>query len=175
MKKLKLNLPILVTTLLLAWPLAYGPVLYQRHQAFEALEAPTTRTACLLSADVVGYDYDGITTRPYILLDGKRYYNNDFRRWNTAVGRILLVTDSRGHQKWTRLSRDEATQVSGRYGISSKACRRLLPETVEARANSGQQGVLLSAVPYPGPASTNFWEKAIGRAAQPPATRKHLP
>jgi hypothetical protein len=184
-KKFKLTYPLLIATALLAWPAAYGPVLYQRHQAMEALNAPQARTACILSSDVVGYEYDGVTNRPYILLDGKRYYNNEFRKWDTVMGRVLLVTDNRGRQRWTKLSREEARELSGRYGIAMKGCRQLLPETMEARARSGQpQYPLLSAVPYnqlQPKAPGNFsWEKAVGRAAQPPkkksdATRKHLP
>jgi hypothetical protein len=184
MKKFKLTYPLLIITALLAWPAAYGPVLYQRHQALEALEAPRPRTACILTSDVVGYEYDGVTNRPYILLDGRRYYNNEFRKWDTLTGRILLVTDSHGRQRWTKLPREEAEELSRRYGIAVKGCRRMLPETMEARARTGQQYPLLSAVPYkqlqPNTPANFNWEKAVGRAVQSPkkkpdATRKHLP
>jgi hypothetical protein len=182
--KFKLTMPLLIGAMLLAWPLSFGPVFYQRYVAMEALKAPEVRTACLLTSDVVGYDYDGITNRPYILLDGKRYYNGDFRKWDTVVGRILLVTDGRGKQRWTKLTREEAAKISHHYGIASKGCRQLLPETMEARARTKQEYPLLSAIPYnqlqPKTPANFSWEKAVGRAVKPPqkkqdATRKHLP
>jgi hypothetical protein len=174
MKKGRTFLYLLIGTALLAWPMAYGPDIWQRHITFDAMQASTPHWSCLIDNTAVGYNYDGITTRPYIVLGNHRYYSNEFRRWNsTAAGRILLVVDDTGKLRWTRITRTEALNFAQEHNIAGlSGCQRMGDSQVATNNVTNSNGSRYAPTGnYAAPTQTRdtsfTWEKAVGPAIKP--------
>lgn len=154
-----------------AWVAAYGPTIYRRQQTFQEVQAAMPHWVCVINADAVSSEYDVYTTRKYIVLDGQRYYSDEFRRWGHGGDYILMTMDDSQRIRWTRLSYGEAPEVAKEYGIDRAGCRRV--SGTQTASNMPAAPPAPAARPLAMPAVFN-WEKALGRAVQP-VHPKHIP
>jgi hypothetical protein len=185
---------LFISFALLAWVGAYGPDIWRRHQAFNALDSKKPHWVCVINGDAVSSQYEGYITKKYIMLGGQRFYSEEFKRWGRAADYMLVVIDENMFMRWTRLDLDETDSLARSYGIAQAGCRRMesrdvatnqvIPVTppiynrvytgpgvrpaVSVGGFGGTVDVGAPASSSSAPASSSFdWKRAVGPAIEP--------
>ncbi|MBI3419471.1 MAG: hypothetical protein HY053_05005 [Proteobacteria bacterium] len=165
-RKQRKGLMLFIGGAILAWIGAYGPDLWNHKQVQTALDAPRPHWVCMVSGDTVYSENQVYVTKKYILVNGQRFYSDEFRRFGRDGGFILLVINNDQTLEWMRLTHRQAAEFSARYGFSYTGCRHM-----------GGPATQVSAAPaetyrnftygHGKPAASFSWEKALGLALRP--------